>query len=147
MKFFGTYYHNLDAKGRLVVPATFREELKELKTLYLLHGFDGAISIYPESAYQKELAYLESLDYKSSEARAYSRLMYSSIELLEVDNAGRINLNSRILKKYAINSSVTVIGVGDHLEVWDSQKFEEYDTNARANLENLAEGLSRGHHE
>lgn len=147
MKFFGTYYHNLDAKGRLVVPATFRDELKELKTLYLLQGFDGAISLYPEEAYQKELSYLESLDYKSASARAYSRLMYSSIEILEVDNAGRVMLNGRILKKYAISSNVTVIGVGDHLEVWDTQKFEDYQSNASKSLEDLAEGLSKPRHE
>ena len=147
MKFFGTYYHNLDAKGRLVVPAVFRDELKELKTLYLLQGFDGAISLYPEDAYRKELAYLESLDFKGANARAYSRLIYSSIEKLEVDNTGRVMLSVRILKKYALTSSVTVIGVGDHLEVWDSQKYADYENSAHGKLEDLAEGLSSGHHE
>lgn len=147
MKFFGTYYHNLDAKGRLVVPATFREKLKELKTLYILQGFDGAISIYPEDAYNRELAYLESQNFKDANARAYMRTMYASIETLDVDNAGRVTLHVRILKKYGLSTSVTVIGVGDHLEVWDSAKYEAYEAEARTNLETLAQGLARGSNE
>lgn len=138
MKFYGTYYHNLDAKGRLVVPATFRERLKELKTLYVLQGFDGALSIYPVAAYEKELAHLESLNYKDAATRSYARVLYSSIEMLEVDAAGRVTLSVRLLKKYGISSSVTVIGVGDHLEVWDSVKYEAYENDARSNFEDNA---------
>lgn len=144
MKFFGTYYHNLDAKGRLVVPARFRETLKEMKTLYILQGFEGSISVYPQSAYEKELAYLESLNFKDINARAYVRTMYASIEELDVDNAGRITLNVRIQKKYGINSSVTVIGVGDHLEIWDSIAYEAYEKEALERLENIADNLKGG---
>ncbi len=147
MKFFGTYYHNLDAKGRLVVPVRFRQMLKELKTLYILQGFEGSLSVYPESAYEKEVAYLESLNFKDANARAYVRTMYASIEELEVDNAGRITLSVRILKKYGIGTSVTVIGVGDHLEIWDSATYEAYEAKALEDLEAIADNLKGGRHE
>lgn len=147
MKFYGTYYHNLDAKGRLVVPANFRERLKELKKLYILQGFDGAISIYPEDAYVKEVTFLESLSFKDAKTRAYVRTMYASIEELDVDAAGRVTLNVRILKKYGIGQSVTIIGVGDHLEVWDSAKYETYEGEALLNLESFAEHLVGGNDE
>lgn len=141
MKFFGTYNHNLDSKGRLVVPARFRESLKELKTLYLLQGFEGSISVYPEEAYQKEVAYLDTLNFKDAQARAYVRTMYGSIEELEVDAAGRITLSVRILKKYNLPNNVTVVGVGDHLEIWDAEAYERYEGNARLNLEDIAQNL------
>lgn len=141
MRFFGTYYHNLDAKGRLVVPARFRDELKELKKLYLLQGFEGSINVYPEAAYEKEVSYLESLNYKNENSRAYIRTVFASIEELEVDNAGRITLGVRLLDRYKIKSSVVIIGVGDHLEVWDQDKFETYDGEKREALTSIANNL------
>ncbi|HOE54145.1 MAG TPA: division/cell wall cluster transcriptional repressor MraZ [Bacilli bacterium] len=141
MKFFGTYYHSLDAKGRLVVPARFRETLKDLKTLYILQGFDGAISVYPEEAYHQELSFLEAQNFKNADARAYIRTIYASIEELEVDAAGRITLPVRIQKKYDIGQKVIVIGVGDHLEIWDEERYLSYERDACGNLEDLAAKL------
>ena len=146
MKFFGTYYHNLDAKGRLVVPARFRDALKDLKKLYILQGFEGSISVYPEEAYLKEIATLDQLNYKDTNARAYVRTMYASIEELEVDNAGRITLSVRVLRKYNLSSNVIVIGVGDHLEIWDEPAYEAYEATARENLETIAQGLKEKDH-
>ncbi|MFA5660439.1 MAG: division/cell wall cluster transcriptional repressor MraZ [Bacilli bacterium] len=146
MKFFGTYYHNLDAKGRLVVPARFRDALKDLKKLYILQGFEGSISVYPEEAYLKEIATLDQLNYKDTNARAYVRTMYASIEELEVDNAGRITLSVRVLRKYNLSTNVIVIGVGDHLEIWDESAYEAYEANARENLETIAQGLKEKDH-
>ncbi|MGI6734752.1 MAG: cell division protein MraZ [Tenericutes bacterium ADurb.Bin239] len=147
MKFFGTYYHNLDAKGRLVVPARFREMLKDLKTLYILQGFEGAISIYPPTAYEAELSFLQAQNFKNAEARAYVRTIYASIEELEVDAAGRITLPVRVLRKYDIGSKVIVIGVGDHLEIWDEERYLSYEEKARKNLEGLAAKLQVKDHE
>lgn len=141
MKFFGTYYHNLDAKGRLVIPARFREELKDLQKLYILQGFEGALSLYTEEAYLKELAFLEKQNFKNAEARAYVRTIYASIEQLEVDKAGRITLPVRVLKKYDIGTKVIVIGVGDHLEIFDEERYLTLEEAARTNLASLANTL------
>lgn len=146
MKFFGTYYHNLDAKGRLVVPARFRDALKDLKKLYILQGFEGSVSVYPEEAYLKEIAALEELNFKDSGARAYIRTIYASIEELEVDNAGRITLSVRILRKYNLSANVIVIGVGDHLEIWDEKAYEAYEAKARENFETIAQNLKEKDH-
>lgn len=141
MKFFGTYYHNLDVKGRLVVPARFREVLKELKHLYLLQGFEGSISIYTQEAYEKELAFLDSQNFKDEKSRNYVRAIYASMEELEVDSAGRITLSVRLLKKYNLGTSVVVLGVGDHLEIWDEAAYEKYEAEVLPNLSDLASDL------
>lgn len=126
MRFYGTYSHNLDNKGRLVVPARFRESLKEEATLYLMHGFDGALSVYPKLAFEKEVSFIESLNYRNAEARTYARIVLASIEPLLVDAAGRITIPTKILKKYNIGQAVTVIGVGTHLEIWDEAHYDRY---------------------
>lgn len=145
MKFYGTYSHNLDNKGRLVVPARFREALKEEATLYLMHGFDGALSVYPKIAFEKEVAFIESLNYRNAEARTYARIVLASIEPLPVDAAGRVTIPAKILKKYNINSAVTVIGVGTHLEIWDEAAYELYQTEKGPSFEEVASRLGEQH--
>ncbi|HZJ89526.1 MAG TPA: division/cell wall cluster transcriptional repressor MraZ [Bacilli bacterium] len=141
MKFYGTYSHNLDNKGRLVVPARFREALKEEAILYLMHGFDGALSVYPKIAFEKEVAFIESLNYRNAEARTYARIVLSSIEPLPVDAAGRVTIPAKILKKYNIGAAVTVIGVGTHLEIWDEAHYELYQAEKLPSFESVASKL------
>lgn len=147
MLFFGTYYHNLDNKGRLVVPARFRQTLEATKALYLMQGFDGAISVYTEESFQKEMTFLEALNFKDNDSRKYARLVYSSIEELAFDNVGRLNLGNKVLTKYQIGTSVVVIGVGDHLEIWDSAAFEKYESGVKEGFETIAQNLVGVHHE
>lgn len=143
MRFFGTYYHSLDNKGRLVVPARFRDVLKSQKTLYLFQGFDGAIGLYTESAFNKELAFIDSLNYKKEQPRSYIRTLLASVEPLDVDNAGRITISVKNIERYNLTKDVVVIGVGDHLEVWSQSAFEKYDSGAAREFNTIAERLSK----
>ncbi len=141
MTFYGTYNHNLDVKGRLVVPARFRDLLKASGTLYLMHGFDGALSVYPEDAFQKEMAFINALNYRDENARTYARIVLASIEPLPVDSAGRITIPTKILKKYNINQAVVVLGVGAHLEIWDSVAYENYEERNISRFSEIADQL------
>ena len=136
-KFFGTYERLLDEKGRLQLPTKLVE--KGTKKLYMLRGFEGCISIYGEDEFNKLIAKLESLDYRNEEDRAYIRLTTASVNELSVDSHGRITLGSAIMNSYRIGSSVTLIGVLDHFEVWDAGEY------ARYLLKNtMSYGVSRG---
>jgi len=75
----------------------------------------------PKKLTTKNFSFLEAQNFKNADARAYIRTIYASIEELEVDAAGRITLPVRIQKKYDIGQKVIVIGVGDHLEIWDER--------------------------
>ena len=138
--FFGSYTHNLDDKGRLVIPSKMREELG-LKA-YILKGFDGALSIYKESEFQNLVVELKNLPFNKKNSRAYLRIQLASACELDIDRQGRALLPTQLLNKYQIGKEVIVIGALDHIEVWNRKDYEEYEKNADSSFETIAEELS-----
>lgn len=139
--FFGNYSHSLDEKGRLVIPKKMREELGN--KIFIMKGFDGALAIYQESSYTRVVEELEKYSFNKKENRDYLRLKLASIVDLDVDKMGRVQLPSAILGKYHINKDVIVLGVGDHIEVWDKERYEEYMTSIEDEYENIAERIGK----
>lgn len=125
----------------MVVPSKFREHVALGSKVYLLSGFDGCISIYPQAQFDTYMAKITSLNYHKSNDRAFTRAILASIVDLEIDSHGRISLPKAILTKYKINPSVTVVGVNDHFEIWNSKAFEDYENAANADLASLADQL------
>jgi len=122
--YFGTYNRTLDEKGRLQMPSKLLSE--NCKSLYIMKGFDGCVSIYEEEHFQGFVGKLNSMDYFDKESRDFVRNASASIAKLEIDAHGRISLGKQILDTYGISAEVTLIGVLDHLELWDSVKYENY---------------------
>ena len=138
--FFGSYSHNLDDKGRLVIPSKMRDELG-LKA-YILKGFDGALSIYKESDFQNLVVELKNLPFNKKNSRAYLRIQLASACELDIDKQGRALLPTQLLNKYQIGKEVIVIGALDHIEVWNKSDYEEYEKSADSSFEDIAEELS-----
>lgn len=139
--FFGSCTHTLDEKNRLVIPSKMRSEIGA--RLYIMKGFDGAISLYPEKAFEKLMQELNSLPFNKKDARSYLRTQLATTSELEIDKAGRVIIPSVLLTKYSISKNVTVIGMGDHIEVWDSKVYEVYEAEADKNFEDIAENLDK----
>lgn len=139
--FFGSYQHNLDAKGRLMIPARFKNEAGNV--LYVMKGFDGALSVYKETEFQKLIQSAETLPFNKRDSRDYLRIQLASVRELEIDKLGRILLPKELLNKYHIGKEVIVIGVGDHMEIWDRGAFEEYEKKTNEAFEDIAENLGK----
>ena len=137
--FFGSFEHNLDDKGRLVIPRKMREEAGS--KLFIMKGFDGALSIFKESGFERLANEFASLPFNKKAARDYLRIQLATTVELDVDKAGRVQLPSQLLAKYQISKEVIVIGCGDHIEVWDKKAFEKYEEDANASFEATAELL------
>ena len=137
--FFGSYTHNLDEKGRLVIPSKMRDELG-LKA-YILKGFDGALSIFKEEDFQNLVKELQNLPFNKKNSRAYLRIQLASACELDIDRQGRALLPTQLLNKYQIGKEVIVIGALDHIEVWNKKDYEAYEKNADSSFENIAEEL------
>ena len=137
--FFGSYVHNIDEKGRLVVPSKMREELG-LKA-YILKGYDGALSIYKEEGFLKLVEEINSLPFNKKNTRAYLRTQLASVGELEIDRQGRVLLPVQLLAKYKIGREVIVIGALDHIEVWNRNEYETYEKAADSSFEEIAEEL------
>ncbi len=137
--FFGNYQHNLDTKGRLVIPSKMREEAGDL--LYIMKGFEGCLSVFKQTAFQNEIAKINALPFNQKNARDYIRLQLSSVVELEVDKQGRIQLPTQLLNDYSIGKSVVVVGVVDHFEIWDSSAWAQYVKDNEGSYETKAEVL------
>ena len=143
--YFGYYEHNLDDKGRLMIPSKLREGLVSGSPLYVLKGFEGCLSVFNESAFNDLCASLDKLAYEDMKARQYIRGLLSSVIQLNVDKLGRIQIPVTALNKYHISRQVAVIGVGNHFEIWDYQAYQRYEEENAKNFEDVADQLVRGH--
>lgn len=139
--YFGNYEHSLDNKGRLLIPRQLKAGLSEGSKLYIMKGYEGCLSVYNESEFAKLVEECSSLSYHKKNSRAYLRLMLSSVTELVVDKVGRVQIPTSTLTKFQISRQVIIIGVGDHFEIWDLNKFNEYQAEANENFEEIAESL------
>ena len=138
--FYGNYEHTLDEKGRLVIPRKLRQEAGS--RVFIMMGFDGALSIFKESAFEQLVKEVESLPFNKKANRAYLRLRLASACDLDVDKLGRVQIPTQLLNKYHIGKEVVVIGAGDHMEVWDKQAYEAYEKATNEDFEEIAEAIS-----
>ena len=137
--FFGSFVHNLDNKGRLVIPSKMRDELGA--KAYILKGFDGALSIYKESDFENLVKQINALPFNKKSSRAYLRVQLASVCELDIDRQGRALLPTQLLSKYKIGKEVIVIGALDHIEVWNKADYEAYEKAADSSFEEIAEEL------
>ena len=124
-----------------MIPARFKNEAGNV--LYVMKGFDGALSVYKETEFQKLIQSAETLPFNKRDSRDYLRIQLASVRELEIDKLGRILLPKELLNKYHIGKEVIVIGVGDHMEIWDRGAFEEYEKKTNEAFEDIAENLGK----
>ena len=135
----GTYSHSLDAKGRLIIPARIREELGE--GFVITRNLDQCLSVYPKAEWDKLIASMDALPKISSEpARRLRRIYFGNSSVPEIDKQGRI-LIPQDLRNYAgLTKDVTLVGVDDHAEIWDTEVWNRY--NEEADLSDIAYNLN-----
>ena len=139
--FFGYYEHNLDAKGRVIIPAKFRDELGS--KFYILKGFDGALAIYKEEKFAELVEIQRRLPFNKASSRDYLRAMLASACELEIDKIGRCQIPTTLLNKHGIGKEIVVSGVGDHIEVWDKGAYLTYEERIDREFEENAEKLEK----
>ena len=135
----GTYEHKIDSKARIVLPSKFREELGD--TVYSTIGIDKCISLYSAPGWEKVMDKLQSLPYSKSKSRGLLRLMLSSAHELPVDAAGRILIPPTLRQYGELSQDVVFVGVNDHVELWDKDKWNTYREEIVDELSEIAEGV------
>ena len=138
--FIGEYQHNLDAKGRIVVPGRFREELHE--SFILARGLDGCLSIYSLKQWDKMFEEIDKLPTTKKAARQYIRMLTSTATECTLDNQGRIQIPAFLSKPVNIVKECVVIGANDHIEIWDKATWDSYYLDASDSFEEVAENLN-----
>ena len=138
--FIGEYQHNLDAKGRIIIPSRFRDELNT--NFILTRGLDGCLTIYSLEQWEKMFVEINKLPTTKKAARQYVRMLTSTATECVLDNQGRIQIPSFLSKPVNIQKECVVIGANDHIEIWDKATWDNYYLEASENFEDVAENLS-----
>ncbi|MEA4812789.1 MAG: division/cell wall cluster transcriptional repressor MraZ [Anaerolineaceae bacterium] len=119
--FFGQFEHNLDAKGRLTIPATFREQA--LDGLYVTEGFEANLVVYTLRDFEQIASNLSRLSITNAESRALRRKIFSSSAKVSYDTAGRILIPANLRAVAGIEDAVVIAGAGDYFELWSAKTW------------------------
>ncbi len=138
----GEYHHNIDEKGRLIIPTKFRDEIGS--NFIITRGLDGCLFIYAMDTWNKIVSKLQTLPFTKKDARTFNRFFLSSATTIEFDRQGRINIPSNLITYANIEKECTIIGVNDRLEVWATEKFNTLIEDNLNAIENVAENLFDG---
>ena len=117
----GEYSHTIDAKGRLIIPAKFREELGD--SFVVSRGFDGCLNAYDAASWMKIKEELSSLPQFKKDARDIIRFFLSGAVEAEIDKQGRILIPAKLRDHAGLKKDVILVGVGSKVEIWDSERW------------------------
>lgn len=141
--FYGEYEHSLDNKGRVIIPAKFREIFKEnyIEKFFITRGLDQCLFVFTEETWRQQEKKFRDLSFTRSESRTFNRLFFSGACDVVCDKQGRV-LIPDYLKSYAdIKVQAMVIGVSDRIEIWAKEKWEGFYQSNKNSFEDLAEKL------
>ncbi len=137
--FMGEYEHNIDEKGRMIIPAKFRDELGS--TFVLTRGLDQCVFGYPLEEWKVLEEKLKALPFTKKDARAFTRFFFSGATESQLDKQGRVNI-APTLRKYAqLEKECTIIGVSNRIEIWSKGIWESYYQSSEDSFGEIAESL------
>ncbi|MBR1883405.1 MAG: division/cell wall cluster transcriptional repressor MraZ [Clostridia bacterium] len=136
----GEYNHTVDTKGRVIVPAKFRDDLGV--TFIVTKGFDSSLFIFSKTEWNKFEEKIRSLPMTNPSARSFSRFFLAGANEVELDKQGRINLPQNLLDYAGITKDVVVIGVSSRVEIWDKAKWENYTSEDNLDVDEIAIQMS-----
>lgn len=137
--FMGEYKHNIDAKGRIIIPAKFRQELGD--KFVITRGMDGCLFGYPMTEWESFQNKINELPVSKKDARSFTRFFFSAAVECEFDKQGRINLPSNLREYASIIKKCVVVGVSNRFEIWSEQLWSEFSEDAEANFSEIAENM------
>lgn len=138
----GEYHHNIDEKGRLIIPSKFREEIGN--SFIVTRGLDGCLFVYSLVEWEKIVAKLKKLPFTKKDARTFTRFFLASATVCEFDKQGRINLVNSLIEYAGIKKECTIIGVNDRLEIWALDKYNHLMNENLEQLDVISENLFDG---
>jgi MraZ protein len=135
----GEHKHTLDTKKRLSLPAKFRKELG--KKVIVTRGLDACLFVYSPKEWDNFVSKLKDLSMGQADTRAFNRFLLGGAVEVDIDSAGRI-LIADFLKDFAkLDTKVMVVGIGNRVELWDEETWNNYQTEVEKNANVLAEKL------
>ncbi|NJP36453.1 division/cell wall cluster transcriptional repressor MraZ [Alkalicoccus luteus] len=137
--FIGEFEHQMDTKGRMIIPAKFREDLGS--GFVVTRGMDQCLFVYPQEEWQKMESKLRELPFTKKDARAFTRFFFSGATECDLDKQNRINIPASLRNYAGLEKECVVIGVSSRVEIWDKAAWDSYMDESADAFAELAEGL------
>jgi MraZ protein len=141
--FYGEFLHSIDRKGRLILPAKFREAAKThfVEKFFVTRGLDVCLFMFPEEEWRSQENKFKAIPFTKQQSRTFNRLYFSGAVEVVFDAQGRILL-PQYLKEFAqIKKEVVLVGVSNRIEIWAKDKWEEFYNNSKQSFEEIAEKM------
>jgi MraZ protein len=135
----GEFSPGLDDKGRIIIPARFRDDLHD--RFVMTKGLDGCLFFYPMVEWGRLEDRLRALPMTNQEARAFTRLFLAGAQDVELDKQSRVTIPSRLREYAQIDRECVLIGVSNRAELWSPERWEQYQQDTQAEYETLAEKM------
>ena len=137
----GTFVRAIDEKQRIAVPKPVRDSLgfPDQKVLYLAPGTDGCIQLFPEDVFSELAAQLGRTSPTGQDVRAFSRMFYAQAQRVEIDRQGRLRVPVELADFGRLASEVVLLGVRDHLELWNRTQWNSYLAETQPRYDEIAE--------
>lgn len=141
--FYGEYQHTIDRKGRLILPAKFREAAKNnyIEKFFVTRGLDRCLFMFSEEEWKNYEAKLKAISFTKQQARTFNRLYFSGATEAVPDRQGRIII-PQYLKDFAnIKKEVAIVGVSNRIELWSRTAWQDFYAHSSATFEEIAQNL------
>src|SRR5947208_2479470 len=136
----GTHPRMLDDKKRLALPRRVRDQLDDPETLFVTPGPDQCLWLYTQDGLEQLAEKLDKAPATDAEARVFRRLYFAQTEAVDVDRTGRVLIPDRLVQFAGLAHEVVLIGVRDHLELWNGQRWQQYLAEHASRFDAVAEG-------
>jgi len=138
--FRGSYQHSIDHKGRVSIPARFRRQLsgEADETFVVVRGLESCIALYPSDEFRRLDERLRSRSFTDETNRRYQRMLLFESRDEVLDAQGRVALPPRLIAHAKLTKEVLVVGLLDHLELWNPELFEKYLQSSDRSYEDIA---------
>lgn len=136
----GEYEHSLDVKGRLIMPAKLRADIGE--KFIITKGLDGCLFVFSQNEWSNFEAKLKELPLTNKNARDFVRFFLSGATECEIDKQGRFLIVNNLREYANITKESIIIGVGTRLEIWNKEKWEEYNSDDNLSADDIAENMT-----
>lgn len=137
--FMGEYHHNIDEKGRLIMPSKFRDALGD--EFIVTRGMDSCLFVYTKESWDKLTNELNQLSFTKKDVRAFQRFFLSGATMCEFDKQGRINITTPLASYACLSKECVIIGVNDRIEIWAKERFDNFLDENIENISDIAERL------
>lgn len=137
--FMGEFQHSIDEKGRIIIPAKFRDLLGS--SFVITRGLDQCLFVYPMQEWEQLEQKLKTLPLMKSDARAFTRFFFSGATECEWDKQGRVNIPGNLRQYARLEKECVVLGVSNRVEIWSRSTWTQYFEQSEESFNEIAEKL------